>query len=221
MARTGLGNVALSISAWHSFVSSLIATIASAMTCSIEKRLTDKEGTFGQGDARGVTAPEALSLYNITPGSALVTQQPKLIWGLIASLFIADVILLFINIPSVGGCTKVRQIPNWLPVPAILSISAVGVYAVHATTFDLVLTAALGAAGYLLRTQGAPMVPLILDFVLGCMMQQNLCRALSMTKGDAGVLVESPISIGLWVGAATMVLLRLFNQRRAAAAAVL
>jgi len=231
------------------------ATIASAMTYSMEKRLTDKEGTFGHGDIRGVAAPEAannsaatgsfvpmltlgvpgsgttavmvgaLSLYNITPGPALFTQQPTLVWGLIASLFIANVILLVINIPMVGLFTKVLQIPNWVLVPAILAISAVGVYAVHATTFDLVLMSALGAVGYLLRKQGVPMAPLILGFVLGDMMEQNLRRALSMTNGDAGILVESPISIGLWVGAAAMVLLppllRLFNQRRAAAAAVL
>ncbi|MDP3823682.1 MAG: tripartite tricarboxylate transporter permease [Burkholderiales bacterium] len=231
------------------------ATIASAMTYSMEKRLTDKEGTFGHGDIRGVAAPEAannsaatgsfvpmltlgvpgsgttavmvgaLSLYNITPGPALFTQQPELVWGLIASLFIANVILLFINIPLVGVFTKVLQIPNWVLVPAILSISAVGVYAVHATTFDLVLMSALGAAGYLLRKQGVPMAPLILGFVLGDMMEQNLRRALSMTNGDAGILLESPISIGLWAGAAAMVvlppLLRLFNQRRAAASAVL
>jgi len=166
----------------------------------------------------------ALSLYNITPGPALFTQQPALVWGLIASLFIANVILLFINIPMVGLFTKVLQIPNWVLVPAILAISAVGVYAVHATTFDLVLMTALGAAGYLLRKQGVPMAPLILGFVLGDMMEQNLRRALSMTNGDAGILVESPISTGLWIGAAAMVLLppllRLFNQRRAPAAAV-
>lgn len=231
------------------------ATIASAMTYSMEKRLTDKQGTFGHGDIRGVAAPEAannsaatgsfvpmltlgvpgsgttavmvgaLSLYNITPGPALFTQQPALVWGLIASLFIANVILLFINIPMVGLFTKVLQIPNWVLVPAILAISAVGVYAVHATTFDLVLMSALGAGGYLLRKQGVPMAPLILGFVLGDMMEQNLRRALSMTNGDAGILIESPISTGLWVGAAAMVLLppllRLVNQRRAPAAAAL
>lgn len=113
-----------------------------------------------------------------------------------------------------------------LGVPAILSISAVGVYAVHATTFDLVLmTTALGAAGYLLRKQGVPMAPLILGFVLGDMMEQNLRRALSVTNGDAGILIQSPISIDLWAGAGAMVLLpplmRFFNQRRAATVAVL
>ena len=84
---------------------------------------------------------------------------------------------------------------------------------------------ALGVVGYLLRKLDFPMAPLILGFVLGDMMEQNLRRALSMTNGDAGILVESPISIGLWLGAAAMVLvpplLRIVNQRRAAAAAVL
>ena len=152
------------------------ATIASAMTYSMEKRLTDKEGTFGHGDIRGVAAPEAannsaaigsfvpmltlgvpgsgttavmmgaLALYNITPGPALFTQQPDLVWGLIASLFIANVLLLIINIPMVGVFTQVLKVPNWLLAPGILAVSAVGVYAVHATTFDLMLMTGLGVA---------------------------------------------------------------------------
>ena len=213
------------------------ATIASAMTYAMEKRLTDKEGTFGQGDIRGVAAPEAannsaatgsfvpmltlgvpgsgttavmvgaLSLYNITPGPALFAQQPTLVWGLIASLFLANVILLVINIPMVGLFTKVLQVPNWVLVPGILAVSAVGVYAVHATTFDLVLMAVFGVAGYLLRKQKVPMAPLILGFVLGDMMEQNLRRALSITNGEIGILVESSVSKGLWFGVAVLLLL--------------
>ena len=212
------------------------ATIASAMTYTMEKRLTDREGTFGKGDIRGVAAPEAannssatgsfvpmltlgipgsgttavmvgaLALYNITPGPALFTQQPTLVWGLIASLFIANVMLLLLNIPLVGIFAKVLSVPNWLLVPSILAVSAVGVYAVHATTFDLVLMTVLGVLGYLLRKQGVPMAPLILGFVLGGMMEQNLRRALSITNGDVGILVESPISIVLWICALLMVL---------------
>ena len=212
------------------------ATIASAMTYSMEKRLAGSSGTFGEGDIRGVAAPEAannasaagsfvpmltlgvpgsgttavmvgaLSLYNITPGPALFTQQPDLVWGLIASLFIANVILLAINIPLVGVFIKVLSVPNWMLVPGILAVSTVGVYAVHATTFDLMLMAGFGLVGYLLRKQGVPMAPLILGFVLGDLMEQNLRRALSITNGEIGILFESPISIGLWVCAAAMVI---------------
>ena len=227
------------------------ATIASAMTYSLEKRMAGDEGKlFGTGDVRGVAAPEAannasangsfvpmltlgvpgsgttavmvgaLSLYNITPGPALFTQQPNLVWGLIASLFIGNVILLLINIPLVGLFTKILRVPNWMLVPGILSVSAVGVYSVHATTFDLVLMAVLGVIGYLLRKQGVPMAPLILGFVLGDLMEQNLRRALSITNGEIGILFESPISIGLWICAAAMVLvppiIRFAARRRTA-----
>jgi putative tricarboxylic transport membrane protein len=225
------------------------ATIASAMTYAMEKRLAGDSGSFGEGDIRGVAAPEAannasaagsfvpmltlgvpgsgttavmvgaLSLYNITPGPALFTQQPALVWGLIASLFIGNVMLLFINIPLVGVFTKVLQVPNWLLVPGILAISTVGVYAVHATTFDLVLMAVLGIVAYVLRKQNVPMAPLILGFVLGDLMEQNLRRALSITNGELGILVESPISMGLWVGVvlklAVPPALRWWSTRRA------
>ncbi|WP_119155013.1 tripartite tricarboxylate transporter permease [Caldimonas tepidiphila] len=227
------------------------ATVASAITYSMEKRLNDKDGTFGHGDIRGVTAPEAannasatgsfvpmltlgvpgsgttavmvgaLSLYNITPGPALFEQQPGLVWGLIASLFIGNVMLLVMNIPMVGLFTRMLSVPNWALVPGIIAVSAVGVYAVHATTFDLVLMTVLGVVGYLLRKAGMPMAPLILGFVLGDMIEQNLRRALSMTNGDPAILWESPISVGLWIGAVLMVAvpiaLRGWQRRKAAA----
>jgi putative tricarboxylic transport membrane protein len=103
-------------------------------------------------------------------------------------------------------------------VPAIVAISTVGVYSVHATTFDLMLMSGFGIVAFLLRKQGMPMAPLILGFVLGDMMEQNLRRALSITNGDVGILFESPISKGLWFIAAAMVivppLLRLIARRR-------
>jgi putative tricarboxylic transport membrane protein len=253
MAFTGWGTLR---SAVVGFVVGVLpgagATIASAMTYSMEKRMAGAGGRFGEGDIRGVTAPEAannasaagsfvpmltlgvpgsgttavmvgaLSLYNITPGPALFTQNPTLVWGLIASLFVANVMLLFINIPLVGVFTKVLQLPNWILVPGILAVSAVGVFSVHATTFDLMLMAVFGILGFLLRKQGVPMAPLILGFVLGDMMEQNLRRALSITNGEVGILVESPISKGLWIAAALMVtvppVLRLLARRRAASA---
>lgn len=229
------------------------ATIASAMTYSMEKRLAGPEGRFGEGDIRGVTAPEAannasaagsfvpmltlgvpgsgttavmvgaLALYNITPGPALFQQNPTLVWGLIASLFVANVMLLAINIPMVGVFVRLLRTPNWLLVPGILAISAVGVYSVHATTFDLLLMTGFGLIGFLLRKQGVPMAPLILGFVLGDMMEQNLRRALSITNGEVGILVESPISKVLWILAAGMVIVppvvRRLGRRRAEPAA--
>ena len=226
------------------------ATIASAMAYSVEKRLSDKEGTFGKGDVRGVSAPEAanngsavgsfipmltlgvpgsgttavmmgaLALYNITPGPALFTQQPELVWGLIASMFVTSVLLLVINIPMVGIFARLLLVPNWLLVPGILAISAVGVYSVHATTFDLVLMGVLGIVGFVLRKAGIPMAPLILGFVLGDLMEQNLRRALSITNGELSILWGSPITISLWIAAAAMLLLpplyRRWSRRRTA-----
>ncbi len=228
------------------------ATIASAMTYTMEKNIAGESGSFGKGDIRGVAAPEAannasaggsfvpmltlgvpgsgttavmmgaLALYNITPGPALFTQSPDLVWGLIASMFIANVMLLVMNIPLVGVFASMLKTPNWLLVPGILAVSTVGVYSVHATTFDLTLMAVFGVIGYLLRKQGVPMAPLILGFVLGNMMEQNLRRALSITNGELGILIESPISKVLWLIAIVMVLapplLRLRARRRARAA---
>lgn len=224
------------------------ATIASAMTYAMEKRIAGEGGRFGEGDIRGVAAPEAannasaagsfvpmltlgvpgsgttavmvgaLALYNITPGPALFTENPTLVWGLIASLFVANLMLLIINIPLVGAFTKLLSVPHWILVPGILAISAVGVYSVHATTFDLLLMSVFGLIGYLLRKAGVPMAPLILGFVLGDMMEQNLRRALSITNGDVAILLESAISRGLWFLALLMLvvppLLRLRAKRR-------
>lgn len=226
------------------------ATIASAMTYTMEKQIAGETGNFGEGDIRGLAAPEAannasaigsfvpmltlgvpgsgttavmmgaLALYNITPGPALFTQNAGLVWSLIASLFIASLILLVINIPLVGMFTRLLKTPNWLLVPGILAVSAVGVYSVHATTFDLMMMAVFGVVGYFLRKQGMPMAPLILGFVLGDMMEQNLRRALSITDGEVGILFESPISISLWVLSVLMIvvppLLRLRKRRRSA-----
>ncbi|NLY63925.1 MAG: tripartite tricarboxylate transporter permease [Alcaligenaceae bacterium] len=191
----------------------------------------DPHAKFGKGDMRGLTAPEAannsaatgsfipmlalgvpgsgttavmmgaLTLYNITPGPVLFEAQPHLVWGLIASLFIANVMLLLMNIPMVRVFAAMLSIPSWLLVPGILSISFIGVYAINATTFDLMLVAGIGVIGYFLRKMDVPMAPLILGVVLGDMMEQNLRRALSITNGEFSILFDSPISIGLWIAA--------------------
>jgi putative tricarboxylic transport membrane protein len=226
------------------------ASIASAMTYSMERRMAGKDHCFGKGDVRGVAAPEAannasafgslipmltlgvpgsgttavmigaLTLYNITPGPTLFQDQPVIVWGLIASLAISSVMLLIMNIPLVKVFVKFLDLPNRLLVPGVAAVSLVGVYAVHGTTFDLILGTLLGGLGYILRVMNFPMAPFILGFVLGDMMEQNLRRALSISNGEVGILFQSPIAIGLWIVAAGMLvgprLAKALEARRAA-----
>ena len=195
----------------------------------------DPDAKFGKGDMRGLVAPEAaatasaigsfvpmltlgvpgsgttavmmgaLTLYNITPGPVLFDTKPELVWGLIASLFVANVLLFVMNVPLVRLFSKVLSVPGWLMVPGILCISYIGVYAINAGTFDLLLVAGIGALGYFLRKFGVPMAPLVLGVVLGNMMEQNLRRALSMTDGDVRVLFASPVSMSMWAAAVAVV----------------
>ena len=223
------------------------ATIASAMCYASERRMAGKDHKFGEGDIRGVAAPEAannasangslvpmltlgvpgsgstavllgaLTLYNITPGPTLFQDQPVIVWGLIASLFIANVMLLILNVPLVRLFVKFLSIPNWLRVPAVAAISLVGVYAVHGNTFDLILGVLIGGVGYLLRAMNFPIAPFILGFVLGDMMEQNLRRALSISNGELGILWGSPITLALWaltVAMLGMPALRWYLKRR-------
>lgn len=121
-----------------------------------------------------------------------------MVWGLIASLFIGNIILLVMNIPLVGLFSRMLAVPNWILVPAITAVSLVGVYAVHSTTFDLVLMVLLGVFGYILRKLDFPLSSLILGFVLGEMMEDNLRRALSISAGELSILWSSPITLALW-----------------------
>lgn len=224
------------------------ATIASALTYMTEKRLSGNSESFGKGNIRGVAAPEAannasacgsfipmltlgvpgsgttavmmgaLTLYNITPGPGMFTEQPDIVWGLIAALLIANVMLLVMNLPMIKLFTRMLTVPLWFLVPAIAAVSAVGVYAVHSTTFDLLLMVGLGVFGYILRKMHFPMSPLILGFVLGEMLEQNLRRALSISNGEFGILWSSSIAQSLLVLAIAVLVLpplvRKFRQRR-------
>ena len=191
---------------------------------------------FGNGDLRGLATVEAannsasnsnfipmltlgipssgttaimlgvLTLYNITPGPMLFTAQPDLVWGLIASLFIGNVMLLAMNIPMVGVFARMLSVPAWVLVPFIVVVSAVGVYSGKSAGFDLILMVAVGGIAYWLRRLHVPMAPLILGFVLGDILETNLRRALSLSAGDVQVLWSSWIAIVLW-GAAVAILL--------------
>ncbi len=227
------------------------ATLASAVSYMAEKRLAVKDNKFGNGDLRGLAAPEtansaaacgsmvpmltlgvpgsgttavmlgALTLYNITPGPLLFQHQPDIVWGLIASLFVANVMLIIINVPMIKVFTKILAVPYWALVPAIAIITSIGVYAVHATTFDLFLMIGIGVFGYILRKMDFPLSAILLGFILGGLMEQNLRRALSISNGDLSILWGSSITLAVWALVALMIALpfwRIWRARRKAAA---
>lgn len=215
------------------------ASVSSAVSYTTEKRISDSEGTFGKGDVRGLTAPEAannatacgafvpmltlgvpgsgttavmlgaLMLYNIQPGPMLITERPEVVGGLVASLFIGNVLLLLLNLPLVNIFARVLTVPNWLLVPGILVLSVVGVYSTHASVFSILLMLGIGIIGWLLRKAGFDMAPIILGFVLGHVMEVNLRNALAISGGDISILFQSKISIVLWILAGAMAVMPL------------
>jgi putative tricarboxylic transport membrane protein len=205
------------------------ASVASALSYTAEKRLHESEGTFGKGDLRGVAAPEtadnaaqignlvpmlslgipgsgttavllgALLMYNITPGPLLFTQRPDVAWGLIASMYIGNAMLLLLNLPLVGIFARLLSVPAWVLYPGVLALSFAGVYAVSNSAFDLLMAVGFGIMGWLFRKLDVPLVPIVLGFVLGRMLEDNLRRALALSDGSVAELVASPVSIVLWV----------------------
>ncbi len=213
------------------------ASVASAMAYTTERKMAKDGSKFGKGDLRGLAAPEsannaaavgsfvpmltlgvpgsgttavmmgALTMYNITPGPQLFAEQPTLVWALIASLMIGNIILLVLNLPLVGFFARLLSIPSYILIPIIATVSFVGVYAIHSTIFDLLLCMGLGIIGYILRKFDFPLAPLILGFVLGELMESNLRRALSISQGELSILWSSPISMGLWTMSALLLIL--------------
>lgn len=208
------------------------ASVASAVSYTLEKRISDRHGTFGKGDMRGLASPEAannscaagafvpmltlgvpgsgttavmlgaLMLYNIQPGPQLFAERPEIVGGLIASLYIGNVLLLLLNIPFVGIFSRLLLLPNWMLVPGILVLSVVGVYSTHASVESVLLMLGVGCMGWLLRKLGFDMAPIILGFVLGKVMEVNLRNALAISGGELSILFQSNISIILWALAA-------------------
>ncbi|GAB5377243.1 MAG: hypothetical protein AcusKO_37050 [Acuticoccus sp.] len=204
------------------------ASLGSFISYSIEKRLVDKNNTFGTGDPRGVAAPEAgnnaaaggalvpmlalgvpgsgttavllavLLALNITPGPLLFTQNPDVVWGLIAALFIGNVMLLAMNIPMVGMFTRILLVPPRILMPIVAMVSFVGIYGISGSSFDLVVMVMFGVLGWVLRKLDVPLVPIILGILLGNAMESNLRRAISISNGDWSILVGSPLAIVLW-----------------------
>ena len=205
------------------------ASLGSFLAYMSEKSIAGEKGGFGTGVPKGVAAPEAgnnaaaggalvpmltlgvpgsgttavllalLMTLNITPGPMLFTERPEVVWGLIASLLIANFVLLLMNVPMVKIFVKVLQVPPWVLLPGVTMISFVGIYSLSGSYFDLVLMVGFGALGYVLRKLDVPTVPIILGILLGGHMEDALRRAMVLSGGEWQFLFSSKISIGLWV----------------------
>ncbi len=204
------------------------ASVAGFMSYGLEKRISDKDGTFGSGDIRGVAAPESannaaaggslvplltlgipgsgttavllgiLISMGIRPGSGNVfADAPELIWTLIASMYIGNLMLLLLNFPLVKLFVKILNIPPWFLMPMILVISYIGVYSVNNSSLDITIMTIFGLVGFLFRTLEVPLAPVLMGLILGDDMEQNFRRSLGASRGDYTTFVSGWLNLGL------------------------
>ena len=213
------------------------AALASFGAYSLEKKTSKFSHEFGKGAIEGVAGPEsannaaaqtsfiplltlgippnavmalmvgAMTIHNIQPGPQVMTNNPALFWGLIASMWIGNVMLIILNLPLIGMWVKLLTIPYRHMYPAILVFCCIGVYTVNNTTFDIYLTALFGILGYIFSKLECEPAPLLLGFVLGPMMEEYFRRALLLSRGDFTVFLTRPLSCGLLIAAVLMVAL--------------
>jgi TctA family transporter len=213
------------------------ASLASFSAYSLEKKTSKYSAEFGKGAIEGVAGPEsannaasqtsfiplltlgippnavmalmvgAMTIHNIQPGPQVMTSNPALFWGLIASMWIGNLMLIILNLPMIGVWVKLLTIPYRHLYPAILVFCCIGVYTVNNTTFDIYLTAVFGIIGYLFAKLGCEGAPLLLGFVLGPMMEENFRRTLLLSRGDFTVFFTRPLSLGLLIAAALLVVI--------------
>jgi TctA family transporter len=195
----------------------------------VEKKLSKNPDKFGQGAIEGVASPEAannaaaqtafiptltlgipgsgtmalmlgaLTIQGIAPGPQVMTSKPDLFWGLIASMWIGNAMLVLLNLPLVGLWVKLLQIPyRWL-FPSIIMFCAVGNYSINNSAMDLYLVGIAGILGYVLVKLECEPAPLILGYVLGPLMEENLRRALLISRGDPTVFFTRPIAASFMI----------------------
>ncbi|OGB38043.1 MAG: hypothetical protein A2W72_18580 [Burkholderiales bacterium RIFCSPLOWO2_12_67_14] len=214
------------------------ALLSSFTAYTIEKKtkLHPGEVPFGQGNIRGVAAPEAannagaqtsfiplltlgippnavmalmvgaMTIHNIQPGPQVMTSNPELFWGLIASMWIGNAMLIILNLPLIGIWIKLLTVPyKWL-FPAIVLFCAVGVYSTNNNVFDIWMVALFGLIGYIFIKLGCEPAPLLLGLILGPMMEEYLRRALLISRGDWSVFVTRPLSASLLAIAALLLI---------------
>ncbi|MGX5668650.1 tripartite tricarboxylate transporter permease [Rhizobium daejeonense] len=205
------------------------ALLSSFLAYTTEKRFSRTPEAFGTGLPQGVAAPEsannagaqtaflplltlgipsnaimalmvgAMMVHGIVPGPKIITSQPDLFWGLIASMWVGNLMLLVINLPLVGIWVQLLKIRYQFMFPTILVVSIVGIYGVEFTTFDVYLTAIFGLLGYLIHKWKCEPAPLVLAFVLGPMMEEYFRRSMLVGRGNPMIFIEHPISLAMLV----------------------
>ncbi|WEX08103.1 tripartite tricarboxylate transporter permease [Chelativorans sp. AA-79] len=220
------------------------AMLSSFASYMVEKRMAKHPETFGRGAIEGVAGPEsannagaqtsfvpmltlgipsnplmalmigALIIQGITPGPNLINEQPALFWGVIVSMWIGNLMLVVLNLPLIGLWVRLLSVRTNFLYPAIIGFSAIGVYSVNNNSFDLVVMSVFGAVGYGLTKLECEPAPLLLGFVLGPMMETYLRRTMILSGGDPTVFLTSPISMGLLIMAAIVLVVVLFPSIR-------
>ena len=213
------------------------AMLSSFASYTLEKKIAKDPSEFGKGAIQGVAGPEsannagaqtsfiplltlgipenavmalmvgAMTIHNIQPGPQVMTSNPSLFWGLIASMWIGNLMLVVLNLPLIGMWIKLLQVPYRLLYPAILLFCSIGVYSINNTSMDIMLTVLFGLLGVVFVKLECEPAPLLLGFVLGPMMEENLRRALLLSRGDPTVFFTRPLSLVMLLMAAGLVLL--------------
>jgi putative tricarboxylic transport membrane protein len=220
------------------------AVLAAFASYTLEKKLAKDPSRFGNGAIEGVAGPEsannagaqtsfiplltlglpsnavmalmmgAMIIQGIAPGSAVMEKRPDLFWGMVASMWIGNAMLLVINLPLLGVWVKLLSVPYRLLYPAVLLFCVIGVYSTNTEAAQLVLTALFAVFGYLLVRFGCEPAPLVLGFILGPLMEENLRRSLVMSRGDPLIFIERPISVVLLAMSLAVVALIVLPQFR-------
>ncbi len=202
-------------------------TISSIMSYTTEKRLSKHPEEFGHGAIEGVAGPEAANnadtagalvpllslgvpgggstavlmgafiMYGIQPGPLLFEKRPDLLWGLIDSMYIGNIMLLILNLPLIGLFVRLLYIPSGILYPLVVAISVIGAYAINGSPLDLYLILFFGVLGYLFEKADIPVAPLVLSLVLGGIMEQSFRQAMTISGADPAIFVKSGISITL------------------------
>jgi len=211
------------------------ALLASFAAYTLEKKIASDSSRFGKGDIRGVAGPEsannagaqtsfipmltlgippnavmalmvgAMTIKGIQPGPQVMTSNPDLFWGLIASMWIGNLMLVILNLPLIGIWIKLLTVPYRYLYPAILTFCCIGLFTLNNNNFDVFSGVLFGIIGYVFYKLHCEPAPLLLGFILGPMMEENLRRALLLSRGDWSTFLTRPLSAGLLAGAVAMI----------------